>query len=52
MASRAIHLEILDDMTTDAFINALRCLIAIRGPIRQLRSDRGTNFVGAFKELK
>ncbi len=52
MASRAVHIEILDDMTTDAFLNGLRCLIAIRGPVRTLFSDRGTNFVGACNELK
>ena len=52
MASRAIHIEMLDDMSTDAFINALRCFIALRGKVRQLRSDRGTNFVGAENELK
>ena len=52
MSSRAIHIEILDDMTTDSFIDALRCCIAIRGTIAQLRSDQGTNFVGAKNELK
>ena len=51
MSSRAVHIEELDDMTTDAFINALRCFMAIRGPVRQLRSDQGTNFVGARNEL-
>ncbi|XP_028425847.1 uncharacterized protein LOC114549652 [Perca flavescens] len=51
LSSRAIHIEILEDLTTDAFINALRCFIAIRGAVRQIRSDRGTNFVGAKNEL-
>jgi hypothetical protein len=51
MASRAIHLEVLDDMTSDDVINAVRRLIAIRGPIRQLRSDRGSNFVGLANEF-
>ena len=51
MSSRAVHIEQLDDMTTDTFINALRCFIAIRGPVQQLRSDQGTNFVGARNEL-
>ena len=51
MCSRAVHIEQLDDMTTDAFINALRCFTAIRGPIQQLRSDQGSNFVGARNEL-
>ena len=51
MASRAIHIELLTDMTTDAFINALRCVIALRGPVRSLSCDCGTNFVGAKNEL-
>ena len=51
MSSRAVHIEHLDDMTTDAFINALRCFTAIRGPVQQLRSDQGSNFVGARNEL-
>ena len=51
MSSRAIHIEMVDDLSTDSFINALRCFIAIRGPIRQLRSDRGTNFVGTANEF-
>jgi len=36
-SSRALHIEQLDDMTTDAFINALRCFTAIRGAIQRLR---------------
>lgn len=51
MCSRAVHIEMLDDLTTDAFINALRSFIAIRGNVRQLRSDQGTNFVGARREF-
>lgn len=51
MCSRAIHVEMLDDLTTDAFINALRAFIAIRGNVRQLRCDQGTNFVGVKREF-
>ncbi|XP_022777858.1 uncharacterized protein LOC111319323 [Stylophora pistillata] len=52
LASRAVHLETSSTLETDAFINALRRFICRRGPIRQLRSDQGTNFVGAKHELK
>ena len=52
MASRAVHIELLDDMSTDSFINCLRCFFALRGDVRQIRCDRGTNFVGADNELK
>ena len=31
---------------------ALRRFIAIRGPVRHIRCDRGTNFIGASNELK
>lgn len=50
--SRAIHIELLEDLSTDTFINALRCFIAIRGSIRQIQCDQGTNFVGAKNEFK
>ena len=52
LACRAIHVETSNSLSTDSFINSLRRFIAIRAPIRQLRSDRGTNFVGAERELK
>ena len=52
MSSRAIHIETANTLETDSFINALRRFQAERGPIRQLRSDQGTNFIGAHRELK
>ena len=51
LCCRAIHIEMLDDMSTDAFINGLRCFIAIRGAVRDIKCDQGTNFVGAKNEL-
>ena len=47
MASRAVHIEVAATLETDSFINALRRFLSGRGPIRQLRSDQGTNFIGA-----
>ncbi|XP_067947248.1 uncharacterized protein [Watersipora subatra] len=49
--SRAIHIETLDDLSADALINALRCFICIRGPVKTIRCDNGTNFVGASNEF-
>lgn len=48
---RAIHVEVIETMESSSFINALRRFISIRGPVKQLRSDCGTNFLGACKEL-
>ena len=45
-------METANSLSTDSFINSLRRLFAIRGPIRQLRSDHGANFVGAERELR
>lgn len=50
--SRAVHVEMLEDLTTDSFICALRCFVAIRGPVRTLFSDQGTNFIGAMNEFE
>jgi hypothetical protein len=52
MASRAIHIEVAHSIETDSFIQALRRFTCRRGAIGELRSDRGTNFIGAENELK
>ena len=49
---RAVHLEILYSMDTDSFVNALQRFICRRGQVRTIRSDNGTNFIGANRELK
>ncbi|KAK0139185.1 hypothetical protein N1851_024265 [Merluccius polli] len=51
MSTRAVHIEVIDSMDTASCINALRRFFALRGPAKQLRSDRGTNFIGASSEL-
>ena len=51
-ASRAVHIEVADSLETDSFIQALRWFICRRGPVREIRCDRGTNFIGAEAELK
>jgi hypothetical protein len=51
LASRAVHLETLNSMNTDSFLNALRRFISRRGNVRELRSDQGTNFIGGRNEL-
>ena len=39
-------------MVTDSFIHALRRFISRRGTVQSIRSDNGTNFLGASNELK
>ena len=51
LSSKGIHLEVLNEMTTDSFINALRRFLSRRGYVRVLRADNGTNFVGAENEM-
>jgi transposase InsO family protein len=51
LSSRAIHIEVAHSLTTDSFIHALRRFISRRGNLKSLRSDNGTNFVGAHREL-
>nr|XP_034305596.1 uncharacterized protein LOC117682359 [Crassostrea gigas] len=51
LTTRAIHIEVIEEMSSSSFINALRRFEAIRGPVKVFRSDKGTNFVGAADEL-
>ena len=44
---RAIHLDIVPDLTTSAFIRSLKCLSARRGLPRRLVSDNGKTFKAA-----
>ena len=49
---RAVHLEMADSLDTSSCINAIRRFIARRGNVREIRSDNGTNLVGAERELR
>ncbi|XP_052815239.1 uncharacterized protein LOC128242202 [Mya arenaria] len=51
MTVRAIHIEVVKELSSSAFINALRRFVSIRGKVNEFFSDRGTNFVGAVDEL-
>jgi len=50
-ATRAIHIEVVKSLTTEAFLAALRRFIARRGKPRTIYSDNGTNFQGAANQL-
>jgi hypothetical protein len=52
LAVKAIHLEVVTSLTTDAFIAALRRFIARRGTPSTIYSENGTNFNGAANHLQ
>lgn len=49
---RAVHIETAASLDTDSFIHALRCFLARRGQVVEMRSDNATNFVGGQRELQ
>ncbi|XP_018398673.1 PREDICTED: uncharacterized protein LOC108776525 [Cyphomyrmex costatus] len=51
LTTKAIHLELVSDLTTEGFILALRRFVARRGMPNKISSDNGTNLVGAHSEL-
>ncbi|XP_045501008.1 uncharacterized protein LOC123698434 [Colias croceus] len=48
---KCIHLEVVSDLTKDAYIMTLRRFVARRGKPTEIFSDNGKNFVAAAKEL-
>ena len=52
LSVKAVHLELVSDLTSDAFIACLRCFISRRGKPSLIWSDHGTNFVGAAREIQ
>ncbi|XP_071153733.1 uncharacterized protein [Mytilus edulis] len=52
LVTRAIHIELIEEMSSSAFIKTVRRFAAIRGQVKIFRSDRGTNFIGAIDNLK
>lgn len=50
--TKAVHLELITGLETDAFIAAFRRFIARRGKPRELVSDNGTTFHGADNDMK
>ncbi|XP_054085783.1 uncharacterized protein LOC128921654 [Zeugodacus cucurbitae] len=52
MVTKAAHIEVVDDLSARAFLDAFTRFISRRGPCRDLYSDNGTAFVGANRLLK
>ncbi|XP_058816162.1 uncharacterized protein LOC131679450 [Topomyia yanbarensis] len=49
---KAVHLEVVADLTSVACINAVKRFVARRGQVFELHCDNATAFVGADRELK
>ncbi|KAJ8385750.1 hypothetical protein AAFF_G00182680 [Aldrovandia affinis] len=52
LVSRAVHLEVASTLNTDSCINVIRRFLCRREPVLTIRTDCGTNFVAAQKELQ
>ncbi|CAK9799871.1 hypothetical protein ANTQUA_LOCUS2267 [Anthophora quadrimaculata] len=52
LATKAVHIELVSDLSTDTFLAALRRFFARRGKATDLYSDNATNFVGANRNLQ
>ncbi|GFW89303.1 integrase catalytic domain-containing protein [Trichonephila clavipes] len=52
LVTKAIHLEIISDLTSQALIAALKRFISRRGKCHKIFSDNGTNMIGANREIK
>lgn len=52
LATRAIHLEAVSELTTDAFIASLKRFLGTHGFVQHMYSDNGTQFKGATTELE
>ncbi|XP_052565872.1 uncharacterized protein LOC128093372 [Culex pipiens pallens] len=51
LCTKAVHLELVSDLSTERFLQALHRFTSRRGPVAEIWSDNGTNFVGARNRL-
>ena len=51
LVSRAVHIELLPYLDTSSLQLGLRRFYAIRGTCKRIRSDQGTNLIGARNQL-
>jgi hypothetical protein len=51
-AVKAVHLEYVSDLSTDAFLASLQRFVARRGLPKDIYTDCGTNFIGASNQLR
>jgi hypothetical protein len=51
LSTKAVHLELVGDLTTESFLAAFKRFTSRRGHISEIFSDNGTNFIGAEREF-
>jgi len=51
-STKAVHLELCSDLSTEEFLACLKRFCGRRGTPHTIRSDNGTNFVGAYNHFK
>ena len=51
LVTKAVHIKLVSDLSTDAFLAAFRRFVAWRGYPTDIHSDNGTNFIAAKREL-
>ncbi|XP_062703843.1 uncharacterized protein LOC134286271 [Aedes albopictus] len=51
LVCKAVHVEVVMDLTSEAFLAALRRFVARRGRPEMILCDNASNFVGARREL-
>ncbi|GFY04282.1 integrase catalytic domain-containing protein [Trichonephila clavipes] len=52
LATKAVHLEVVSDLTSKALIACLKRFVARRGKPSEIFCDQGTNFYGASRDLR
>jgi hypothetical protein len=52
LSTEAIHLELVNDLTTESFLSALRRFVSRRGRCAHIYADNATYFTKANKDLK
>lgn len=52
MGVKAVHLELVSDLTTDTFLAAFNRFVSRRGIPAHMYSDNGTSFVGANNSIR
>jgi hypothetical protein len=51
LSTKAIHIELVSDLTADTFLDALKRFVSRRGTVKSIIYDNATNFIKANKDL-